>query len=147
MESRRVSLAAVVAAALGVASPAGAADVPSLVGTWTPIGEDHAVARHGAASDHRPPVETPALGGTANLWTYVIEAQEGRAFHGYVLSPKGVKDTIVGVVPRNGQDVLMSHRDGEVQGEFIGDQMELCWIDRVPERATAACSLVAKQGS
>jgi hypothetical protein len=50
--------AVVLAAAL---TPACAADIPKLVGTWKPAGDDHAGVRLGTATQHSPRQETPTF--------------------------------------------------------------------------------------
>ena len=137
--------AVVLAAAVGIASQAAAADPPNLVGTWKPVGDDYASVRHGGAGEHSPAHEVPTFGGPGPF-SLVIEAQEGRAFHGHAVSPKGVKETIVGVIRHNGQHVVIAVADGEAHGEFVGDQLEVCFIDHDPDRSVVSCRLLAKQG-
>ena len=137
---------AVLAVMLGIASTAAAADIPNIVGTWKPVGEEHASVRHGAAGETSPAHEVPTFGGQTP-WSLVIEAQEGRAFHGHALPPEGEKETLVGVIHHDGEHLVIANDDGVAHGEFVGDQLELCWIDHDPDRSVVSCTLLAKQGS
>jgi hypothetical protein len=136
----------VLATALSIASQAIAADPPNLVGTWKPVGEGHASVRHGAAGETSPAHQVPTFTGPTP-WSLVIEAQNGRAFHGHALPPRGEKETFVGVIRHNGQRLVIAIDDGEAQGEFVGDQLELCFTDHDPKRSVVNCMLLAKQGS
>ena len=137
-------LAVVLAAAPGVLAPAHAADSPKLVGTWKPAGDDQASVRFGTANEHYPKQENAAFGNPAHRWTVVVDTQEGRAFHGHSLSPQGSKVPMVGVVRHDGRHLVIATATGEVQGEFVGDKLELCWVDHLPGRASVSCELYAK---
>jgi hypothetical protein len=132
---------------LGSTTPSIPADAPNLVGTWKAVADTFAGVRLGPGTEHHQEHKTPTLATPAAAWTIVIEAQEGRTFHGYAMSPQGRKEPLVGVIRQNGRSVLMSQMKGSVQGEFIGNQLELCWTDHLPEVAHIACMLLAKQGS
>jgi len=136
-------MAAIVA--LG-AAPAVAADVPNLVGTWKAVDGEGVVVRYGAASEHNPEEKAPTIvSSTGQSWTIVVETQEGRAFHGHAVSPNGKKDIFVGVIHRDGEHLVLSGTDGEMEGEFDDGKLDLCWTDDLPGRAVVACWLLAKQ--
>jgi hypothetical protein len=121
------------------------ADVPDLVGTWKLVGEKHAAVRHGAASEYVPAYPTPSYGTPGGMWTVVVERQEGRAFHGHVVSPNGRKEPLVGVLTHNSQRLVMSVMDGGMFGEVVGNQIEFCFQDRRPDRAAVACFMGSKE--
>lgn len=135
---------AITALSLGVAT-ATAANVPDMVGTWKLTGEMHASVRLGDDNDHHPEYAEPNFGSPGDAWTLVIEGQKGRAFHGYSMSPKGAKEPIVGVVSHNGQRVLISAMEAALHGEFVGADMEVCYMDHEDDRAAVACFMAAKE--
>ena len=138
------ALAVVLAAAPSALAPARAADIPNLVGTWKPAGDDHAGVRLGTATEHSPRQETPTFDNPGHRWTLVIEEQKGRAFHSDGMSPQGSKQSLVGVVCRDGRRLVIATELGEAQGELVDDKLELCYVDHVPGRAAASCELYAK---
>lgn len=140
-----VSLSAgLIVAALGSAA-AFAADPPNLVGTWKSTGEAHAAVRIGAASAHNPQSDTASMGQSGDAWTFVIEGQEGRAFHGVAKSPKGKDEPIVGVISFDGEHFLAAGGEAGLFGEFLGDKIEICYQDHLDKRASVACLIVAKE--
>jgi hypothetical protein len=148
MKSNNVTCGLAAAAVIGVlaGAPAAAADIPNLVGTWKAVDGESVVVRFGAASEHTPEASTPTIvapGGQA--WTMVVEKQDGRAFHGHAMSPKGEKETFVGVVHRDGEHLVIAGDDGELEGEYDDGKLDLCWTDDRPGRAVVACSLFAKE--
>lgn len=147
MHSTRVARAAAAAVIVAAfAMPATAADVPNLVGTWKAVDGEGVVVRYGAATEHNEETKAPTIvSPSGQSWTIVIEKQEGRAFHGHALSPKGKKETFVGVVHRDGEHVVIAGDDGELAGEIDDGKLDLCWTDDVPGRAVVACWLLAKE--
>ena len=140
----QVWAAGLTAAALAVPM-ASAAELPDLVGTWKLTGEMQTSVRLGAESAHHPRYETPSIGVPADAWSVVIDEQKGRAFHGYALSPKGKQEPIVGVVSHNSEQLLISGMEAGLHGEIVGDEIEFCFMDHEPDRASVACWMGAKE--
>jgi hypothetical protein len=142
---------ALLAAGLAAAALSGAtsfaAEAHNLVGTWKLTGEMQASVRLGAASAHHPEYGAPSIGKPADAWTIVIEGQQGRAFHGYAMSPQGRQEPIVGVVTHNSEQLLISGMESGMYGELVGDQIEFCFMDHEPDRAGVSCFIAAKEQS
>jgi hypothetical protein len=122
-----------------------AAETPDLVGTWKITGDMHASIRLGDANEHHPEYEDPSIGNPADAWSLVIETQEGRAFHGHAMSPKGAKEEIVGVLNHDSSRLMISGKDAALFGEVVGDQVEFCYMDHEGDRASVACFMAAKE--
>ena len=122
-----------------------AAEHPDLVGTWKLTGEMQASVRLGAATDHHPEYAAPSHGKPADAWSFVIDGQQGRSFHGHAISPQGKQEPLVGVISHNGERLLLSGMEAAVYGEFVGDQIEFCFMDHLPDRASVACWMGAKE--
>jgi hypothetical protein len=118
-----------------------AADVPNLVGTWKSTGE-FAVARTGKARAGFP--ETPVFNHPQRP-ALVVEQQNGRGLTGYVLLPDGAKDPFVGVLKRDGKQVIVStDNPGTGTIDVYGDEVEWCWQDVIPDVRVATCDIMKK---
>ena len=136
---------AALAFAAAAAVPA-AAETPNLVGTWKAVAGEGVVARFGVATEHNAAAAAPEIVPPSDqAWTLVIEKQEGRAFTGHGMSPKGAKQPFVGVVRRDDEGVIIADAEGELTGEYDDGKLDLCWTDDRPGRAVVSCWLFARQ--
>lgn len=141
----RQSCAALSLVTLSIAAPASAADTPNLVGTWKVAGE-MPMAHWGAGNEHGlDAVATPTAKMTTSDWTLVIDAQNGRAFYGHAVSPKGGKEMQAGVIRRDNKSVLIAGDTATLEGEVDGNEMELCYSDNVTGKAQVFCVVMVKQ--
>lgn len=118
--------------------------VPSLTGTWQLAGEDFAAARVGSGSAYFDPLSKPSFGAPGQAFVFLIEAQEGRAFHGRATGPQGKSEALVGVIRFDNREILMSTENGTVQGRVVDDKLELCWVDAMPAWNAVSCGLFSK---
>jgi hypothetical protein len=128
--------------AMLLAVPAFAADMPDLVGTWTP--QESASARVGVSAEFDAPIETPALNAPDSAWTIRIDAQDGRAFHGESTGPNGRTQAFVGVFAPDGTSFHAATKNGTAEGTMTDAGFELCWTDTLPDMVAVDCSAYAK---
>ena len=123
MPAVRLTCAAAFWLAATIAVPA--ADVPSLVGTWTGT-TDSIGDTHGLRTRER---------------TVHITEQTDRRFRGYFVYEAGRKDVFGIVFPDNVSFAWVSKASkGEVHGRILGpDHIAACYIEAGPD-ATAGCS-------
>lgn len=127
------------------AAPASAADVPDLIGTWKDTGE-MPLAHWGAGNEHGLGESAkPTAKMVTGAWSVVIEAQDGRAFHGHATSPKGTKETLVGVIRRDNKTLVLAGDNAGLEGLVEGNEMELCFSDHASGKAHAFCTVMVKQ--
>jgi hypothetical protein len=139
------SVAALSLVTLFAAAPASAADTPDLVGTWKTSGEMPR-AHWGSGNEHGlDAAATPTAKMVASDWSFVIEAQDGRAFYGHATSPKGTKETLVGVIRRDNKTLVLSGDNAGLEGLVEGNEMELCFADHASGKAHAFCTVMVKQ--
>jgi len=138
---RSLSLAILLAS---ISSTAFAADPANIAGTWVPV--SFASAHDGTAGvfdDAAKPsfVKDPAL-----AFTLTVDAQDGPAFSGtWKGGPKGTTRTVVGVFRMDGQRFVIATDTGDATGEVMGDQLEICWTDNIPNLIAAACTVYKRQ--
>ncbi|MDQ0349357.1 hypothetical protein [Ancylobacter vacuolatus] len=130
--------------ALLPAASARADTVPSLIGTWALADEAFAAARVGTSNKYFDDLPKPTFGTPDQAFTYTIEAQDGRAFHGVATGPQGKSEAIVGVIRFDNKEILMSGDSGTVEGRLVDDKLELCWIDSLPTWNAVSCGLFKK---
>ena len=53
-------------------------------------------------------------------------------FSGSSKGPKGTPGTLVGVFRMDGQRFVLATDTGDATGEVMGDQLEICWTDNIP---------------
>jgi hypothetical protein len=126
-----------------LSSTAFAADAPKVIGTWVPVAFSSAHAGTGGAfPDSAKPtfVKDPAAG-----WTLTIDSQDGAAFSGMDKGPDGKSGVIAGVFRMDGQRFILSTVTGAAAGEVIGDQLEICWTDNIPNFIGAGCTVYKRQ--
>lgn len=120
------------AALLLVAAPALAADVPSLLGTWS--GEQEgAGARDGFK---KGPV------------TLIVGEQQGRAFTGKVIYPQGAGEgssPFYGSIATDGRMVSIADEDGAAFGTVEGDTLQLCYVETGADAASACVELTRQK--
>jgi hypothetical protein len=136
-------------AALGVVTllcgTALAADPPDLVGTWKSVPGTFASVRYGDGNPHHPDYDKPSYGAEGEVWSIVVEEQQGRAFAGKAMSPKGGAEQIVGVVSFDGQRLTIAASEGGLLGTISGNQIEFCYQDQEDGRAGVACYVAEKE--
>jgi hypothetical protein len=59
--------------------------------------------------------------------------------------PKGKPGTLVGVFRMDGQRFVMATDTGDATGEVMGDQLEICWTDNIPNLIGAGCTVYKRQ--
>ena len=137
---RSLVLAAVL---VGLSATAFAADAPKVIGTWVPVSFASAHDGTGGVFDDaaKPSfVNDPGAG-----WTLTIDAQDGPAFSGTDKGPKGNSGTFVGVFRMDGQRFVMATETGDATGEVMGDQLEVCWADNIPNLIGVGCTVYKRQ--
>ena len=137
---RSLALAAVL---VGLSAPAFAADAPKVIGTWVPVSFTSA---HDGTGGVFQDAEKPSFVKDAGEgWTLTIDAQDGPAFSGTDKGPKGNSGTVVGVFRMDGQRFVMATDSGDATGEVMGDQLEICWTDNIPNLIGAGCTVYKRQ--
>lgn len=136
--------AAAIMAGLFAVPSARAEGVPDLKGTWTLDGSSFAAARVGSENKYFGDLPKPAFGKPDQAFTFVIDEQDGRAFHGHAVGPNGKKEIVVGVIRFDDASLLMSGDSGIVDGRIVGDKVELCWIDALDKWNAVSCGLYGK---
>jgi len=122
---------ALIAAVALLATPAVAAEAPSLLGTWT--GETEGVG----AQD----------GWKKGPVVIVIDKQEGRAFTGTATYPAAGADAtspFYGSISADGRSVFIADEDGAGAGTVAGDTLRLCYVEPGTD-ASAACLEATRQ--
>lgn len=142
---KATSATAAAAAVMLVSGAALAADPPDLVGTWKSVPGTYASARVGDANDHHPEHRNPVFGSPDQVWSIVIDEQQGRAFHGKAVSPRGSEESVVGVISFDGQRLTMAGNEAGLFGTILGDQIEFCYQDHDDDLAGVACYVAEKQ--
>lgn len=133
---------AVFAAAMTImAGGAGAADEPNLVGTWKIVdGPDGYVGV--IHPNPKDPNAKPAFLKADAFYEVIIEAQQGRAFHGKAIPPsKTPVIPLVGAIRLDRQTVVISTLNGAYIGDIRGNMLDLCWFDTVSEIVQVACTV------
>jgi hypothetical protein len=138
---RSLALAALL---VGLSTTAFAGDAPKIIGTWVPVSF---ISAHdgtgGVFADEATPVFTKDAG---EGWNLTIDAQDGPAFSGTDKGgPKGARGALVGVFRMDGQRFVMATDTGSAQGQVMGDQLEICWEDKVPNLIAVGCSVYKRQ--
>lgn len=135
----RRKILALAPATAAVASPALAADVPNMVGTWDISGETAGAragkSQHGYAKGRGLELNN----GARNI--VIVEKQEGRAFGGKIIHPDGKADAWVGVIPADGKSLIGSTLRGTIDGRLLPDGFELCWVDNLNDLAAVSCDI------
>jgi len=131
-------------ALLWVPVPAGAEEVPDLVGNWT---GDGSVVRLGAL-DHFPEMSSENLtyrDGIAR--TLIIEEQNGRRFAGMWISNENpeASEAVLGVIGFDDQTIYMVDEDGHFDGKLISaTEMEMVYREVDPDGMIVAISKYTK---
>ncbi|MEP9367104.1 hypothetical protein [Xanthobacter sp. VNH20] len=137
---RRAGVATVMM--LGLLGPAHAADVPNIVGLWTPV--EHAGSNLSITpmDDMRLRVDTPHFANRpgTEAWSVRIDTQNDRAFGGAVVSKGGKEQVLLGTFRSDGKRVVYATDFSSGDGEVNADSMELCWIDSIPNYIATACT-------
>lgn len=136
---------AALGAALLASGIAFAAEPPDLVGTWKALPGTYASVRLGGDNDYHPEFSSPDFGKPDEAWSIVVETQQGRAFSGKAVSPKGKSEAIVGVVSSDGKRLTMAANVAGLFGTIDGKQIEFCYQDQEGDRAGVACYVAERQ--
>lgn len=115
----------------------------NLVGKWVEVDG----ARQGAKAGITPhgSHEGDRYAADADLtFTLNIEKQEGRSFHAQWCTQHKCEDA-VGVIRRDGQNLLMADEDGTYTGTLMGDTLELCYTQASATFRVAGCRDMIKQ--
>lgn len=124
---------AAAAAALVLAAPASAQQVPSLVGTWK--GPSDGVGME--------------MGYVTADYTVVIEEQRGRSFKGKVIYPVpgGTKsESMLGTLAPDLKTIYIVGDDGVHMGALpSAGVLDLCYLEADDKDALALCTRLAKQ--
>ena len=127
----------------GISSTAFAAEPANIVGTWVPVSYGGAyLGTDGGQADSNKAVFT---NGTAKAWNYVVDKQEGAAFYGASRSPTGEQSVFVGVFSPDGTHFWTSTGRGNHEGQVMGNQLEICWTDNVPNYIGVSCAVYQRQ--
>jgi hypothetical protein len=59
--------------------------------------------------------------------------------------PTGLIEKTVGVFRLDGVRFVLSTTSGGALGEIMGNQIEICWNDNVPNYIAASCTLYKRQ--
>lgn len=144
MKQLRILAACVVLA--GGGATASAADIPNLVGSWTPAegvhmvdGESrHAesgttdVAGHETAQEH------------SSEFAFRFEGQDGRRFWGSHSSAK-VSEKLIGAISVDGKRFVMTDHDGTFSGTVIdADTLDFCYTHVAAGDMAVACGLLRR---
>ncbi len=128
----------VMASLLWITVPAGAEEVPDLVGNWTGNGS---VVRMGALN-HFPEMSSENLTYKDEVSrTLVIEEQKGRRFAGVWISSEnpGATEAVLGVIGFDDETLYMVDEDGHFDGRLISDtELELAYREVDPDGMIAA---------
>jgi len=119
--------------------------VPDLVGTWKMSGQGHAAARQGSGSTHFDRMTVPTFEAPDERWTFVFEVQKGRSFYGSATGPSGKSTSFVGVFRRDGRNFIVSSQSGIILGEMVGEDMEICFADNVPDWMAVNCAMLTRR--
>ena len=137
---RSLALAVLLA---GISSTAFAADPANITGTWVPVAFSAAeVGTPEAITDADKPATSHD---TAGAWKLTIDTQDGGAFTGSSVSPAGKKNVFVGAFRLDGKRFVVATTRGGSTGEVMGDQMEVCWTDNIPNLIAAGCTVYKRQ--
>jgi len=136
----------VAAVVFGLSVPAYAADAPDIVGVWTPIdhsGSDFTVVPMDQMSK---PIEAPELNKRPGNegWSLRIDAQDGRAIAGAVISKGGKEQVLIGTFRKDGRRIVFATDFNTGSGEIDGNSMEVCWVDQIPNYISTSCSTYAR---
>ena len=132
---RKLVLAAVLVAG---AAPALAAEPFNFVGTWIPV--EHASARLGTSPAYDTTTQPSIITDNSAAWSYVIDKQDGAAFAGTAHGPRSKTEAVVGVFRADGAHFVLSSDSGAATGEVVGDGVEICWTDNLPNYIGASCT-------
>ncbi len=131
-------------ALLWVAVPAGAEEIPDLVGSWTSV---VSFVRLGS-SDHFPESSSENLTyGDEINFTLVIEEQNSRRFAGerFLTKNPEMSEAILGVIGFDDETVYMVDEDGQLDGMLISEtEMELVYREVDPNGMIVAITRYIK---
>ena len=126
-----------------LSSAAFAADAPNIVGTWIPVSF---VTAHAGIGGELPDSDRPIFStDPATAWALTIDAQDGAAFAGSSKGTSGSSGMFVGVFRLDGKRFVTSTVRGSAAGELIGDRLEICWTDNIPDFIGASCTVYKRQ--
>lgn len=138
------TLAVTAALLVGLSTSAFAGDAPKIIGTWVPV--SFTSVHDGTGGSFTDEAKPSFTTGTNAAWTITIDAQEGPAFSGTGSGgPKKKTGAFVGVFRMDGQHFVMSTDSGSIHGQLVGDQLELCWEDNVPDLISVGCGVYKRQ--
>lgn len=113
--------------------PAGAEEVPDLVGNWTGV---HSGLRLGS-SDYSPEMSSENLSyRDEGSFTMVIEEQNGRRFAGerFPTEKSEMSEAILGVISFDDETLYMVDEDGYFEGKLISaTEMEVVYREVDPD--------------
>ncbi|MDE1566652.1 hypothetical protein [Aquabacter sediminis] len=140
-----------VVAAVCLVAPAQAADVPNLVGRWTALETSGSSVVVTPMDQMSKPADPSVLASrpSGESWDVRIDAQDGRALAGALISKGGKEQTLLGTLRLDGKRLVIATDFSAGSGELEGDTMELCWVDLIPNYIATSCTVYkrAKAGA
>jgi len=137
-----LSLAAAAAGTIGLTQPAGAEDIPDLVGTWK--GGTQAV--YIGPNPYRIPQKNgPNFGDNIVEFTYVIKEQVGTRFAGETVG--NFTETIIGALkPPDFRSGVFLDNDGQYDFTLRdANTIDLCYWHLYPTSKVVSCWTITKQ--
>lgn len=151
MGATRILNGVLAAALLVAAVPAHAADVPNLVGQWTAVETSGSSVIVTPMDQMSRPADPSVLASrpSGESWDVRIDAQDGRAMAGALISKGGKEQALLGTLRLDGKRLVIATDFSAGSGELNGDTMELCWVDLIPNYIATSCTLYkrAKPGA
>ncbi len=124
-------------------APAVAAEAPNLVGRWVAMETSGSSVVVTPMDQMSKPVEPSALASrpSGESWDVRIDAQDGRAMAGALISKGGKEQTLLGTLRLDGKRLVIATDFSAGSGELNGDSMELCWVDLIPNYIATSCTV------
>lgn len=151
MGAMRMLGAALAACVIGAVLPAQAADAPNLVGQWTALETSGSSVVVTPMDQMSKPADASVMASrpSGESWDVRIDAQDGRALAGVLISRGGKEQALLGTLRLDGKRLVIATDFSAGSGELEGDTMELCWVDLIPNYIATSCTVYkrAKAGA
>lgn len=124
------------------AMPAGAAEVPAMVGLWTAVETAGSTFTIAPMDQMAKPVDGAVLATrpSGETWDIRIDAQDGRALAGALVSRGGKEQVALGALRLDGKRLVIASDFTAGEGDVAGETMELCWVDLIPNYIATSCT-------